>query len=105
MSNNMHGPGLSSPSALKCLFVCLQKLTVARFMDNSSLLVRLFQYARAHRSASVFTSSFSILNKIADIVPPILVGVAVGCDDGICAAPWRVQTGDRSVPVRSHFSR
>lgn len=40
-------------------------------------LMRLLRYTRDHRGALLFASTFSILNKIADIAPPMLIGVAV----------------------------
>jgi len=40
-------------------------------------LVRLISYARPHRRRVFIASAFSILNKIFDIAPPILIGVAV----------------------------
>ncbi|MBT7989523.1 MAG: ABC transporter ATP-binding protein [Anaerolineae bacterium] len=40
-------------------------------------LTRLWSYATAHRSAMVLASLYSILNKIFDLAPPILIGAAV----------------------------
>jgi len=40
-------------------------------------LARLWGYANRHRRAMVFASLFSILNKIFDLAPPILIGAAV----------------------------
>ncbi|MBT3315783.1 MAG: ABC transporter ATP-binding protein [Anaerolineae bacterium] len=40
-------------------------------------LPRLWSYATAHRSAMVLASLYSILNKIFDLAPPILIGAAV----------------------------
>ncbi|MCA9893099.1 MAG: ABC transporter ATP-binding protein [Anaerolineae bacterium] len=39
--------------------------------------VRLLGYARHHRKRVIFASIFSILNKIVDLAPPALIGVAV----------------------------
>ncbi len=40
-------------------------------------LARLWGYAQRHRRAMVFASLYSILNKIFDLAPPILIGAAV----------------------------
>ena len=40
-------------------------------------LLRLFQYSRQHRKHIVGATIFSVLNKIFDIAPPALIGVAV----------------------------
>ncbi len=40
-------------------------------------LARLWAYARSHRRAVAVASSFSVLNKIFDLAPPILIGLAV----------------------------
>ena len=52
-----------------------------RRMNNTTQsqhpLVRLISYARPHRRRVFIASAFSILNKIFDIAPPILIGVAV----------------------------
>jgi ATP-binding cassette, subfamily B, bacterial len=40
-------------------------------------LGRLLGYASEHRSQLVRASSYSVLNKIADLAPPVLIGVAV----------------------------
>ncbi len=48
-------------------------------MSNSSLhpLQRLWRYARPHRRAVVLASLYSVLNKIFDLAPPLLIGAAV----------------------------
>ena len=40
-------------------------------------LIRLLKYARGYRSRIIAATSFSILNKIFDLAPPALIGVAV----------------------------
>ncbi|MBN1679092.1 MAG: ABC transporter ATP-binding protein [Anaerolineae bacterium] len=40
-------------------------------------LRRLLTYARSHRRAVVLASLFSVLNKVFDLAPPILIGTAV----------------------------
>jgi len=44
---------------------------------KSHPLIRLWGYARAHRRAMVLASTYSILNKIFDLAPPLLIGAAV----------------------------
>jgi len=44
---------------------------------NSHPLIRLWGYARAHRRAMVLASTYSILNKVFDLAPPLLIGAAV----------------------------
>ncbi|GAB4421660.1 MAG: ABC transporter ATP-binding protein [Anaerolineales bacterium] len=46
-------------------------------MKKSHPLVRLWGYARGHRRAMVLASLYSILNKIFDLAPPLLIGAAV----------------------------
>ncbi|MDH3307763.1 MAG: ABC transporter ATP-binding protein/permease [Acidimicrobiia bacterium] len=40
-------------------------------------LTRLWEYAAGHRRAVMIASSFSVLNKLFDLAPPVLIGVAV----------------------------
>ncbi len=40
-------------------------------------LIRLFIYARRHRTDILLASLFSVLNKIFDLAPPALIGAAV----------------------------
>jgi ATP-binding cassette subfamily B protein len=40
-------------------------------------LVRLFRYARGHRRRLATATTFSILNKVFDLAPPLLIGAAV----------------------------
>ncbi len=40
-------------------------------------LRRLWQYAKGHRSAIILATLYSILNKVFDLAPPALIGVAV----------------------------
>ena len=53
-------------------------------MTNSTLqaapahpLKRLFGYARSYRADFVLASCYSVLNKFFDVLPEILIGVAV----------------------------
>ena len=39
--------------------------------------LRLWRYARGHRRQVILATAFSILNKIFDLAPPILIGMAV----------------------------
>ena len=41
------------------------------------MLGRLLRYARAHRRRFIWASVFSVLKKIFDIAPPLLIGMAV----------------------------
>ena len=45
--------------------------------SKSHPLKRLFQYARAYRRDVIFASVFSALNKFFDVLPEVLIGVAV----------------------------
>lgn len=40
-------------------------------------LARLFSYARPHRRRIVLAASWSVLNKLLDLAPPLLIGAAV----------------------------
>jgi ATP-binding cassette subfamily B protein len=40
-------------------------------------LIRLLRYARQHRSPVTLASLYSILNKVFDLAPPVLIGMAV----------------------------
>ena len=46
-------------------------------MDSSHPLKRLFAFARPYRRDAVFASVFSMLNKFFDVLPELLIGVAV----------------------------
>ncbi len=46
-------------------------------MNKSAPLRRLLQYAHGYRSRITLASVFSILNKLFDLAPPILIGIAV----------------------------
>ena len=45
--------------------------------ENKHPLIRLWRYARGHRNQIVLATLFSVLNKIFDLAPPILIGMAV----------------------------
>ena len=45
--------------------------------DSSPAIIRLFQYAKPYRGDIYWASLFSLLNKLFDIMPEILIGVAV----------------------------
>ncbi|MCD4686571.1 MAG: ABC transporter ATP-binding protein/permease [Anaerolineae bacterium] len=46
-------------------------------MAQASPLVRLLSYARKHRRTVLLATLFSILNKVFDLAPPMLIGAAV----------------------------
>lgn len=46
-------------------------------MNKSAPLRRLLQYAHGYRGRIISASIFSVLNKLFDLAPPILIGVAV----------------------------
>jgi len=46
-------------------------------MPQSPPLIRLLRYARGHRRRVIAATSYSILNKIFDLAPPLLIGAAV----------------------------
>ena len=46
-------------------------------IDKPHPLLRLWGYARAHRRAMLLASLYSILNKVFDLAPPLLIGAAV----------------------------
>ena len=46
-------------------------------MNKPHPLPRLWDYATAHRRAMVLASLYSVLNKIFDLAPPLLIGAAV----------------------------
>lgn len=45
--------------------------------DDGAPLMRLLRYARRHRRRWIAATSFSILNKVFDLAPPLLIGAAV----------------------------
>ncbi|MBP7964850.1 MAG: ABC transporter ATP-binding protein [Caldilineaceae bacterium] len=45
--------------------------------EPSGPLRRLLRYARPHRRAVILASTYSILNKVFDLAPPLLIGAAV----------------------------
>jgi len=45
--------------------------------SDASPLVRLWRYARGHRRTVVAAMTFSVLNKLADVMPELLIGAAV----------------------------
>lgn len=58
-------------------------------------LVRLWRYARGHRRTVVAAMTFSVLNKLADVVPELLIGAAVDvvvrADDSLVATVFGVE--------------
>jgi len=46
-------------------------------IKKSHPLIRLWGYARAHHRDMLLASLYSILNKIFDLAPPLLIGAAV----------------------------
>jgi len=64
MTPNTQDPATSSPDGAT--------------MDASAHpLVRLWHYAQSHHSTIVWATTFSILNKLFDLAPPILIATAV----------------------------
>ena len=45
--------------------------------SQKSPLVRLIRYSHVHRTQTILASTCSVLNKIFDLAPPILIGMAV----------------------------
>ena len=45
--------------------------------DNSHPLLRLWRYATPHHRSIFLASTYSVVNKLFDLAPPILIGVAV----------------------------
>ncbi|HET9609180.1 MAG TPA: ABC transporter ATP-binding protein [Acidimicrobiales bacterium] len=58
-------------------------------------LVRLWRYARGHRRTVVGAMAFSVLNKLADVMPELLIGAAVDvvvrADDSLVATVFGVE--------------
>jgi ATP-binding cassette, subfamily B, bacterial len=58
-------------------------------------LVRLWRYARGHRRTVVAAIGFSVLNKLADVVPELLIGAAVDvvvrADESLVATVFGVE--------------
>jgi ATP-binding cassette, subfamily B, bacterial len=58
-------------------------------------LVRLWRYARGHRRTVVAATGFSVLNKLADVMPELLIGAAVDvvvrADDSLVATVFGVE--------------
>jgi ATP-binding cassette subfamily B protein len=54
-----------------------KRLDMTDEIEVQSPLKRLMQYARPYRWRSYLASLFSILNKLFDLAPPILIGLAV----------------------------
>ena len=46
-------------------------------MNQSQPLVRLWGYARPHRRQIILASTCSVLNKVFDLAPPLLIGMAI----------------------------
>ncbi len=46
-------------------------------MNDAAPLLRLWRYAKGHRPKIVQATLFSILNKVFDLAPPLLIGVAL----------------------------
>jgi ATP-binding cassette subfamily B protein len=52
-------------------------MTASSHSPASAPLLRLFRYARGHRRQIVTATTYSILNKVFDLAPPLLIGAAV----------------------------
>ena len=50
---------------------------MTRSIKSQSPLRRLMQYARPYRRRVFLATLYSILNKLFDLAPPILIGLAV----------------------------
>ncbi|KAA9129773.1 ABC transporter ATP-binding protein [Marinihelvus fidelis] len=50
---------------------------MSKTQSSFSALVRLLRYARGHRRSIIVASTYSILNKLFDIMPEILIGMAI----------------------------
>jgi ATP-binding cassette, subfamily B, bacterial len=63
--------------------------------DGGAPLGRLWRYARGHRRTVVAAISFSVLNKLADVMPELLIGAAVDVvvrgDDSLVASVFGVE--------------
>jgi ATP-binding cassette subfamily B protein len=64
-------------------------------VPTASPLVRLWRYAGGHRRTVVAAITFSVLNKLADVVPELLIGAAVDvvvrANDSIVATVFGVE--------------
>ena len=62
---------------------------------EASPLVRLWRYAGGHRRTVVAATGFSVLNKLADVMPELLIGAAVDVvvrgDDSLVATAFGVE--------------
>jgi len=62
-------------------------------------LLRLWRHAKAHRRAILWASSCSVLNKVFDLAPPLLIGAAVDVvvkrEDSLIAAWGFPDVGDQ----------
>jgi ATP-binding cassette subfamily B protein len=62
---------------------------------DASPLVRLWRYARGHRRTVVAAIGFSVLNKLADVMPELLIGAAVDVvvqgDDSIVGRAFGIE--------------
>ena len=72
--------------------------------------MRLWRYARGHRRTVVAAIGFSVLNKLADVMPELLIGAAVDVvvrgDDSLVATVLGSRTASPSSSSwRSSTSR
>ena len=71
------------------------------------MLRRLLHYARPYRRRYRFAGLFSVLNKLFDLAPPLLIGLAVdtvALRENSALARWGVavdDSGARSTPPAS----
>lgn len=70
-------PGSILPAILPAQDTELRGLISTMDEKRSHPLRRLWRYARNHRRAMVIASLYSILNKVFDLAPPMLIGAAV----------------------------
>ena len=73
-----------------------------RLISNRSTLERLLRHLRPHRSLVIWAAVCSVINKLLDLAPPVLIALAVDVlassqvDGGTTA--WMARFGPESVP-------
>jgi ATP-binding cassette subfamily B protein len=67
--------------------------------DKGHPLVRLWRYAAGHRRQVILATTYSIINKVFDLAPPVLIGMAV---DVVVAQQdsFLARLGIRQVPTQ-----
>ena len=59
------------------LLFCAGRLEFSGMSTNHHPLKRLFNYAHPHRRQALIAATYSVVNKLFDLAPPLLIGVAV----------------------------